>query len=127
MFRTLLGQFTVRRRRLVLALTVLFLVAAGMVGTGVFGSLAGGGFDDPGSESSQASEYLSDELGATDPELVLLVHTTDGDVDDPATAATGAELTASDCRGSAGGQRRLLLVGRPAPGPPRHRWRVGAS
>jgi RND superfamily putative drug exporter len=92
---TRLGQFTVRRRRLVLALTVLFVVAAGMVGTGVFGSLAGGGFDDPGSESSQASAYLSDELGATDPELVLLVNATDGDVDDPATAATGAELTAA--------------------------------
>jgi putative drug exporter of the RND superfamily len=92
---TRLGQFTVRRRRLVLALTVLFVVAAGMMGTRVFGSLAGGGFDDPGSESSQASEYLSDQLGATDPELVLLVEATGGDVDDQAAATAGAELTAA--------------------------------
>jgi RND superfamily putative drug exporter len=92
---TRLGQLTVRRRRLVVALTVLFVVAAGMVGTGVFGSLAAGGFDDPGSESSQASEYLSDRLGATDPELVLLVEATGGDVDDSAAATAGAELTAA--------------------------------
>ncbi|CAN5678993.1 MMPL family transporter [soil metagenome] len=93
---TRLGRFTVRRRRLVLALTVLFVVAAGGLGAGAFGVLEDGGFDDPGSESFRASEFLSEELGASDPEIVLLVKAARGDdVDDPAVTTAGIELTES--------------------------------
>ena len=93
---TRLGRFTVRRRRLVLALTVLFVVAAGAAGVGVFGALEDGGFEDPGSESSRAAEFLSDELGASDPEIILLVESATGDdIDDPAVAAAGVDLTES--------------------------------
>jgi putative drug exporter of the RND superfamily len=55
---TRIGHFTVRRRRLVLALTVLFVLAAGAGGAGTFGALEDEGFDDPGSESSRASRFL---------------------------------------------------------------------
>ena len=95
---TRLGRLTVRRRRLVLALTVLFVVAAGVGGAGAFGALEDGGFDDPDSESFRASRFLEDELGASQPEVVLLVEATGGGdvgVDDPAVAAAGAELTES--------------------------------
>jgi len=89
---TRLGRFTVRRRRLVLAMTVLFVVVAGVGGAGAFGLLADGGFDDPGSESFQASRDLHD-LGATDPELVLVVAAAGGDVDASDAVAAGTRLT----------------------------------
>jgi putative drug exporter of the RND superfamily len=93
---TRLGRFTVRRRRLVLALTVLFVLAAGAGGAGTFGALEDEGFDDPGSESSRASRFLQEEIGTDDPEMVLLVEADaagGADVDDPAVAAAGTELT----------------------------------
>jgi RND superfamily putative drug exporter len=93
---TRIGRFTVRRRRLVLALTILFVLAAGAAGAGTFGALEDEGFDDPGSESARASRFLQEEIGTDDPEMVLLVKA-DGaagaDVDDPAVAAAGTELT----------------------------------
>ena len=94
---TRLGHFTVRRRRLMLAMTVLFVLAAGAIGTGVFGALESGGFDDPSSESARASQFLEAELGAGEPEVVLLVGATDpgASVDDPGVAAAGAALTQS--------------------------------
>ena len=51
---TRLGRFTVRRHRLVLSMTVLFMVAAAVLGTRAFGVLQDDGFADPGSESSRA-------------------------------------------------------------------------
>ncbi|MEQ4304724.1 MMPL family transporter [Plantactinospora sp. B6F1] len=90
MFRRL-GHFVVHRRRLVLALTVLFVVAAGAAGSGVFSRLGGGGFADPDAESTRAEAFLT-EIGAPRPELVLLVEAADG-LEDPAVAAAGAALT----------------------------------
>ena len=99
---TRLGRLTVRRRRLVPALTVLFVVAAGAGGAGAFGALEDGGFDDPDSESFRAGQFLEEELGASEPELVLLVSASgqaeadqSRDVDDPAVAEAGADLTES--------------------------------
>ena len=90
---TRLGRLTVRRRRLILALTVLFFLGAGTGGSRVFASLSEGGFEDPSSESYQARQFLEQELGAGDPELVLVVDALAGDVDDPAVNAAAAELT----------------------------------
>ena len=50
-----LGRVMYRRRRWVVALAVAFVVFAGVWGTGVFGAMTGGGFEDPGSESSKAA------------------------------------------------------------------------
>jgi RND superfamily putative drug exporter len=94
MFRRL-GRFTHRRRRAILVLTGLFMAVAGVVGGGgVFGILKGGGFDDPAAESTRARAYLDEQLGAGDPNLVIVVTTTGGPVDAPATATAGAALTA---------------------------------
>ena len=91
---TRIGRFTVRRRRLVLALTVLFVLAAGAGGAGAFGAFEDEGFEDPGSESHRASRFLQEQIGTDDPELVLLVEANgDAGVDDPAVATAGAELT----------------------------------
>jgi RND superfamily putative drug exporter len=90
---TRLGRFTVRRRRLVLSITVLFMVAAAVLGTGVFGVLQGGGFEDPSSESARALEILDERFDAQEPSVIVLVTATEGDVDEPAVAAAATALT----------------------------------
>jgi RND superfamily putative drug exporter len=89
-----LGRFTVRRRRLVLALTGLFLLAAAVAGSGVFDALKGGGFEDPAAESTHARLLLEERFDQGDPNVVVLFTPTGGDVDDPAAEAAGRRLTA---------------------------------
>ena len=55
-----LGRVMYRRRRWVVALTLAFVAFAAVWGTGVFGQLTGGGFEDPDSESTRASEVAED-------------------------------------------------------------------
>jgi putative drug exporter of the RND superfamily len=88
-----LGWFMVRRRRWVLAGTLVGVLLAGAFGGGVFDRLSGGGFSDPGAESSLATDDLEDVFGAGDPNVVLLVTATSGSVDDAAVAAAGTALT----------------------------------
>src|SRR5688572_14632301 len=88
-----LGRFTVRRRRWVLAGTLVGFLAAGALGGGVFDRLSGGGFDDPAAESSLAADQLEDAFGAGDANVVLLVTAENGSVDDDAVAAEGLRLT----------------------------------
>ncbi|MGH2636777.1 MAG: MMPL family transporter, partial [Actinomycetota bacterium] len=97
-----LGTFTVRRRRWVIAGTLVAVVVAGALGGGVvagalgggvFDRLSGGGFSDPDSESSRASDRLEEAFGAGEPNLVLLVTAEAGSVDEGAVAAAGVELT----------------------------------
>ena len=75
-----------------LSFTVLFMVVAAVLGTRAFGVLEGGGFEDPASESEQASEALGRDFQTSEPDLVLVATAADGDVDSPAVQAAGAEL-----------------------------------
>jgi len=88
-----LGWFTVRRRRWVLAGTLAGVVLAGAFGGGVFDRLSGGGFTDPGVESTRVREDLQDAFRAGDANVVLLVTATSGSVDDPDVVAAGTALT----------------------------------
>jgi putative drug exporter of the RND superfamily len=88
-----LGRFTVRRRRWVLTGTLLAVVAAGVLGGGVFGRLSGGGFSDTDAQSSRGAIQLEEVFDAADPNLVLLVTAKGGSVDDPSVAAEGTTLT----------------------------------
>ena len=90
---TRLARFTVRRRRLVLAASLVAFLAFGAIGGGVAEQLSSGGFEDPSAESTQAQRLVDERFGASTPNLVLLVTADGGDVDDPATAAAGAALT----------------------------------
>lgn len=67
---------------------------AGAVGGGVADHLSSGGFEDPAAESTRAGRLIDDVFGAGEPNLVLLVTATRGDVDAPAVVAAGAALTA---------------------------------
>jgi uncharacterized membrane protein YdfJ with MMPL/SSD domain len=86
-----LGRVMYRRRRWVVALTLAFLVFAGIWGTGVFGKMTGGGFEDPGSESSQAFEVATRELGRDSADVIVLYRSDELTVDDPAFEAAVTE------------------------------------
>jgi len=58
-----LGRFTYRGRVWVLAATLVFAVASGVWGTGVFGAVGDGGFEDPAAESTRAAEVIEERLG----------------------------------------------------------------
>ncbi len=89
-----LARTVVRRRRVVLASTALAFVVAAVIGSGAPGALVDGGFSDDSSESSRAAALISDEFRTREPNLVLLVTAAHGDVDDPAVAEAGTDVTA---------------------------------
>jgi RND superfamily putative drug exporter len=100
-----LGHIVFRRRRAVLAATAVFLAVALGWGTSVFGSLVGGGFDDPQSDSFRAAQLLDDRLGRDDADVVVLYSSDALTVDDPAfreaVTSTLAGLPPSDVSGAA--------------------------
>jgi uncharacterized membrane protein YdfJ with MMPL/SSD domain len=79
-----LGRVIYRRRRWVVAVSLVFVVFAGVWGTGVFSHLTGGGFEDPDSESSAAAQVAFEELGRDSADVVVLYRSDDLIVDDPA-------------------------------------------
>jgi trehalose monomycolate/heme transporter len=81
-----LGRVIYRRRGWVVALALAFVAFAGVWGTGVFGAMTGGGFEDPDSDSSRAVEVAERELGRSGGDVVVLFRSDDLTVDDPAFA-----------------------------------------
>ncbi|NUO98424.1 MAG: MMPL family transporter [Nonomuraea sp.] len=89
-----LGHLLVRRRRLVLALTAVVVVVAGVLAAGAVSRLSLARFEAPGSESDRAQAELVRRFGTGSPDLIFLVTARSGTVDDPAVEAAGRELTA---------------------------------
>ena len=79
-----LGRMMYRRRRWVVALALAFVAFAVTWGTGVFGQLTGGGFEDPDSESTRAGEVAAQELGREGSDVIVLYRSDGLTVDDPA-------------------------------------------
>ena len=88
-----LGRGVVNRRRWILIGALVFFMAAGVIGGGVADRLSNGGFQDPNSEATKAQKTLDREFDATSPNIVLLVTSKSGSVDDPASKAAGLALT----------------------------------
>ncbi|MET8652701.1 MMPL family transporter [Nocardia aurea] len=86
-----LGRFVVRRARLILIVSVLALIAGGVVGATAFGKMQSAGQDDPNAESSLAADRLTDEFGA-DTDYVFLIRAEQGSVDSGAAADFGRDL-----------------------------------
>src|SRR6476469_9841608 len=89
-----LGRVMYRRRRWVVAIAVLFVVFAGVWGTGVFGAMTGGGFEDPHSESAKAAAVAEQALGRNSSDAVVLYRSADLTVDDPAYRSAVADSLA---------------------------------
>jgi putative drug exporter of the RND superfamily len=88
-----LADLTIRRRRLLLLVAVIAFAVSGTFGGNVASELSSGGFDDPRSESYRADEVLAGTFGTATPNVVLLVTSASGDLDDEATAAAGRAVT----------------------------------
>ena len=70
--------------RRVLVVAALVMVAAAIFGLPVARSLSAGGFQDPESESAQATQLLTDKFGQSDQQLVILLTTPAGAQSDQA-------------------------------------------
>ncbi len=80
-----MGTGLARRRRLTLALTLLFVAFAGLWGTGVFGKLSSGdNFTPPSSQSQHEANVADQVFGRNDADVVVLYHSGTMTVSDPA-------------------------------------------
>jgi RND superfamily putative drug exporter len=77
------GRTVVRLRWAVLTAAVVFAAVGVMWGTGVFGALTGGGFEDPGGESARARQRIAAELGDQVVDVIVLYSSPTSTVDDP--------------------------------------------
>lgn len=87
------AELTVRWPRAVLVVASVLVAAMSVVGVGAFGKLVGGGFDDPDSQSTQASRVIDEKFGG-EANLVLLVSSGTQRVTDPAVEQDGRQLVA---------------------------------
>jgi trehalose monomycolate/heme transporter len=79
------GRGLYRARRLTLVIAVLFAVAAGIWGTGVFARLTSGDtFTPPGSQSNRESNLAASVFGRDAADVVVLYHSAAMTVNDPA-------------------------------------------
>ena len=86
-----LGKLIVNRKKIIFPLFVGLILAAGAIGSSVFGKLDSGGYSDLNSDSAKVFEYLTDDFNVKDPAVVLVVESKDG-VISPATSSTAAKL-----------------------------------
>lgn len=78
------GRVVVRLRWAVLGAALVLAALGAAWGTGVFGTLTGGGFDDPASESSRAAARITAELGNQGADLIVLYSSPTSTLDQPA-------------------------------------------
>jgi RND superfamily putative drug exporter len=86
-----LGHLTVRRRKSVLAIFIVLLVAFGVMASLAVPRLSGGGYSNPNSDAAKASKYLRDTFHVKDPAVIIEVKSTSS-VQDPAVAASAQAL-----------------------------------
>src|SRR2546421_1537334 len=86
------AQFVVRARWAVLAAGLVLVVLGVTWGTGVFGVLSGGGFNDPHTASNGVRQQITQRLGDPDADILALYSSPALTVDDPAfrSAVNGA-------------------------------------
>lgn len=77
--------------RRIIAVAVLVMVACGIFGIPVAKHLSAGGFQDPTSESAQATQLLVDKFGQGDMDLIISV-TSDAGAQSPAARAVGTDI-----------------------------------
>ncbi len=76
------GRFCHRRRWWLVAACALVVAAAAYLGSGVFGAVEDGGFDDPASESVRAGDAADQALGRGTADVVVLYRSATLTVDD---------------------------------------------
>ncbi len=90
-----LGGILYRTRWIVLFLALLVIAGAAIFGTGLFGSLKGGGFTDPASESTKAQEQLNAKFGGATADIIILMSNNSLKATDPAFKDAATQLLAT--------------------------------
>ncbi|WP_405925522.1 MMPL family transporter [Streptomyces sp. NBC_00035] len=85
-------RFVTARPRLSLLVALVLTALAVVAGSGVADRLGSGGWEDPGAQSTYATEALEREFPASQPNLLLLIDSGSASVDDPAVAAEAKRL-----------------------------------
>ncbi len=89
---TRFGSILYRARWAVLLGGMALVVAAAIFGSGVFGLLSAGGFQDPNSQSTHAQTLLDQQLGGASTDIVLLFRSNTLKATDPAFASAATQL-----------------------------------
>ena len=89
-----LGEYLVRRKKLALASTLLFVILSGVVGGQVFARFDTGGYSNEKGDAVKVANFLADDLGIKEPAVVLVAHSPGQSVDDPNVAASASRLEA---------------------------------
>jgi trehalose monomycolate/heme transporter len=109
------GLFVARARWWVLAAGVLLVLVGAAWGSGVFGVVSGGGFNDPGSPSQRVREQITREFGETEPDIIVLYQSGTHTVDEPAfRAPVTAALASLSGRPEVAGVASWYSTGSPA-------------
>ena len=87
-----LGSFLVRRKKLALASTLLFVILSGVIGGQVFARFDTGGYSNENGDALKVANFVTDELGIKDPAVVLIASAPGDSVDDPDVAASANRL-----------------------------------
>ena len=77
------GAFIARRRKSLLAISILAAIVAGGVGSQVFTRFDSGGYSNPNSDSAKVWDYLKNTFDSRDPSIVLAINTNSADANDP--------------------------------------------
>src|SRR5260370_6614076 len=88
----LAGDMLYRARWFVLLVGAVAVLTAALFGTGLFGRLTDGGFEDPTSPSAHAHALLNRRLGGVTPDLILLLHSDTLRATDPDFATAAMQL-----------------------------------
>jgi uncharacterized membrane protein YdfJ with MMPL/SSD domain len=87
-----LGRLLYRTRWFALLLSLAVVLGAALYGFGVFGTLTGGGFEDPNSQSANARTLLDQQLGGSTADIVVLMRSDTLNATDPAFADAATRL-----------------------------------
>jgi len=87
-----LGEYLVRRKKLALVSTLLFVILSGVIGGQVFARFDTGGYSNENGDAIKVANFVTDELGMKDPAIVLIVNSPGLSVDDPVVAASESRL-----------------------------------
>ena len=86
-----IARLAIAAPRRVVGVAALLTLALAIFGVPVASSLSASGFQDPTSESSRASEFLTEKFGQGDVQMLITVSTPDG-VESPAARTAGTEI-----------------------------------
>src|SRR5262245_51441200 len=87
-----LGSLLYRARWVALLLSLAVVLGAAVFGAGVFGTLTGGGFEDPNSQSAHAHTFLDQQLGGSTADIIVLMRSAPLSATDPAFAGAATQL-----------------------------------